>query len=215
MGDVLLQSLIAVGLISTLGLLVTRRLPMCIRWIGLQGVVLGLLPLFLSHEQLIVRVVIFVAISVLIKGVVFPWFLTRIVNKTSVTREQEALLGFPTMVFFGVLGLGVSFWLSGQGGIAEGFQSRLLMMTSYFLQFVGVLLIVSRRRAIMQVVGYLTLENGIYVFGSSLVVSIPFLVELGVLLDLFVAVFVMGFAVDRIRIEYASTDVTKLGKLKG
>ena len=78
----------------------------------------------------------------------------------------------------------------------------------------GFLVLTTRRKAITQVVGYLTLENGIFVFGLTLAEAIPFLVEIGVLLDLLVAIFVIGIVINRIHREFASLDVTRLDSLK-
>jgi hydrogenase-4 component E len=83
-----------------------------------------------------------------------------------------------------------------------------------FTMVVGLFLIVSRRQALMQVLGYLAMENGIYTFGVGLVQDTPMLVELGVLLDVFVAVFVMGIAIFHISREFDHIDTERLRTLK-
>ena len=87
--------------------------------------------------------------------------------------------------------------------------------SAIFTILVGLFLIVSRKKAISQVLGYLVMENGIYVLGIWMVVEIPMLVELGVLLDAFVAVFVMGIATYHISREFDHIDVDQLDSLKG
>lgn len=81
------------------------------------------------------------------------------------------------------------------------------------MMLVGFFLIVSRRIALSQVLGYLVLENGIYILGVALVHEQPFLVELGVLLDVFVGVFVMGIMMFHINREFDHIDVHRLAKL--
>src|SRR6266478_2020071 len=76
-------------------------------------------------------------------------------------------------------------------------------------------LLAAGNNALMQVIGYLVLENGIFVFGVITVVGTPLLVELGVLLDAFVGVFVMGIAIYHINREFGSIDVDRLSALKG
>ncbi len=78
----------------------------------------------------------------------------------------------------------------------------------------GFLMLTTRQKAIMQVLGYLVLENGIFLFGLLLLDAIPFLVEVGVLLDLFTAVFVMGIIIYHISREFASTSTEHLSELK-
>jgi hydrogenase-4 component E len=79
---------------------------------------------------------------------------------------------------------------------------------------IGLLVLVSRLKAITQVVGYLVLENGIFLFGLLLLEQMPVLVELGILLDLFVAVFIMGIVVHHIRREFDHMDTHLLDAVK-
>jgi len=81
--------------------------------------------------------------------------------------------------------------------------------------FTGLYLLIMRRKAVTQVLGYLVLENGIYLFGVAAVSEIPLLIEAGLLLDVFVAVFVMGIAIYQINREFNHIDTDKLNILKG
>ena len=90
-----------------------------------------------------------------------------------------------------------------------------MLEAAIFLVAIGLFLIVSRRNALMQVIGYLVIENGIFVFAVITVAETPLLVELGILLDAFVAVFVMGIAVFHITREFGTADVDLLTTLKG
>ena len=78
----------------------------------------------------------------------------------------------------------------------------------------GFLILTTRRKAITQVVGYLILENGIFIMGLTLLEAMPFLVEIGVLLDLFVGIFVMGIIINHINREFSSLDVARLSALR-
>jgi hydrogenase-4 component E len=88
--------------------------------------------------------------------------------------------------------------------------SGLLVPTAFFLILTGMFLIVARRQALTQALGYLVLENGIYAFGSLLAKSAPWLVELGVLLDVFAAVFIMGIIIFHIHREFDHIDTHRL-----
>ena len=89
------------------------------------------------------------------------------------------------------------------------------MPSALFTVLAGLFVIVARRTALMQVLGFLVLENGIYTFGVGRAGDMPFLVELGVLLDLFVAVFVMGITIYHINREFDHIDTDRLDSLKG
>jgi len=90
----------------------------------------------------------------------------------------------------------------------------LIPVAAMFTILTGLLLIVSRRKALTQVVGYLVMENGVYAFGAALAVDEPLLVELGVLLDVLVAVFVMGIAIYHISREFDHIDTDQLSALR-
>ena len=90
-----------------------------------------------------------------------------------------------------------------------------MLSPSIFLILIGLFLIISRKKALMQVIGYLVMENGIFLFGVITVVETPLLVELGMLLDAFVGVFVMGIAIFHINREFGSMDIDRLNALRG
>ena len=93
-------------------------------------------------------------------------------------------------------------------------QGSLILPSSFATVLTGCIVLTTRRKAITQVVGYLILENGIFIMGLALLDALPFLVEIGVLLDLFVAIFVMGIIIHHVSREFASTDAAELASLK-
>ena len=96
----------------------------------------------------------------------------------------------------------------------ENIASPWLVPVAFFSIFAGLFLIVSRKRAVNQVLGFLVLENGIYTFGVGVAARTPLLVEVGVLLDVFVAVFVMGITIFHINREFDHIDTDRLSTLK-
>jgi hydrogenase-4 component E len=114
----------------------------------------------------------------------------------------------------GVFMFALSFWLSGRLAYTNHPVSELGVSVSFATFFTGAFIIVSRMKAITQVIGYLVLENGIYLFGSVFLREQSFLVELAILLDVFVAVFVMGIAIFHISREFDHIDTQKMSELK-
>jgi hydrogenase-4 component E len=210
----LLSMIQAVGLLTCFALLATSRIGACIRWLSFQGIVFGLVPLIL-HDGLIPRAVLLSAANVVLKGVVFPLLLLRIRARADFNREVEPFVGYIASILFGILALALSVWLTSEMKPALARAPFAMLDSSIFLILVGLFLIISRRKALMQVIGYLVLENGIFLFGVITVVGTPLLVELGVLLDAFVGVFVMGIAVFHINREFGSMDVDRLTALRG
>jgi hydrogenase-4 component E len=209
-----LDTVHAVGLLTCFALLGTSRIGACIRWLCLQGVLFGMVPVIMQ-DGLTIREIFLAAANIGLKGIIFPWLLLRLRARADYNREVEPFIGFVPSILFGILALGLSAWLALQLKPALLQAPFVMLESSIFLIFIGLFLIISRRKALMQVIGYLVLENGIFVFGVITVVGTPMLVELGVLLDAFVAVFVMGIAIFHINREFGSMDIDQLTALRG
>ncbi|MCU0772336.1 MAG: hydrogenase [Verrucomicrobia bacterium] len=204
-----------IGLAMGLNLmaLASSRIPSIIRIEAAQGMVLGVLPLLLEGEPS--ALVIAVAAAVVgVKGFLIPSLLRRAMRAAHIDREAAPRLGFvPSLLLgaaatVGALALGLALPLMPE-------HARLLLVPGSFATIIcGLILLMSRTKAITQVCGFLMLENGIYLFGLLLLGSTPLLVEAGILLDLTVAVFVIGIIVDRIQRSFDSLDTRMLTELR-
>ena len=207
---------IMVALILTnLALLGTSTLASCIRILTIQGVALGLLPLAAGEPLLSWRVLFLTPAAIGLKGVVFPSLLMRALRQADVRREVEPFVGYIGSVLAGLVALAVSVWFGSRLPAPDAGVSRLVAPVAMFMILVGLFLIISRRKALTQVLGFVVLENGMYAFGVVMLREIPMIVEMGILLDAFVAVFVMGIAIYHISREFDHTDVDRLDSLKG
>ena len=212
----MLSDALMIALILTnLALLGSGRLGAWVRVVAAQGIMLGLLPLLAGHGASVTRIAILIVGGVVIRGIFFPYLLWRMLFSTDIRREVEPFVGYTMSLLYGVFAVAASIWLSSRLGLVRPALSLLTGPVAIFTILVGLFLIMSRKKAISQVLGYLVTENGIYVLGIWMVVEIPMLVELGVLLDAFVAVFVMGIATYHIRREFDHIDVDRLDSLKG
>ena len=203
-----------VGLVlSNLWLLGSSRMSACIRIVALQGILVSLVTLAAPLEGLTVHVLIMAAASGVLKTVVFPRLLARTLREVNVRREVEPFIGFTTSVLAGTAALGISIWIASRLPLPGPVRSSLVVPTALSTMLTGLLLILSRRKALSGVIGYIVLENGIYTFGVALALREPVIVELGVLLDVFVAVFVMGITIFNISREFAP-EADRLDSLK-
>jgi hydrogenase-4 component E len=203
-----------IGLAMGLNLLAlaSSRLPSVIRAAALQGMVLGILPLLLQHE--FDWMVSLVAVgTIAVKGFVIPHLLRRALRAANIDREVKPLIAFVPSLLLGAGATIGAVSLSGVLPLRPEQAGSLLVPGSFATVIAGFLMLVGRTKAISQVCGYLILENGIYLFGLLLINSTPLLVETGILLDLTVAVFVIGIIMDRIQKEFDSLDSSKLTTL--
>jgi hydrogenase-4 component E len=196
----------------------TSRLEACIKATAVQGAALALLPIlhFLQEPKSSLTHALLVGGSALaLKAIAIPWLLLRAMRATKVRREVEPFVSTHTSVLIAAGLVVISFVLPPVLALPLEQVAALYVPTAFATLLLGFLVIVSKRTAIMQVVGYLVIENGAFVFGQSVAAHLPFVVELGVLLDLLVGIFVMGIVIHRIGREFDHIDVEKLNLLKG
>jgi len=201
----------------SLGIVATSRLASCVQASALQGVALSLLPLALwggALDRHLVPVVLMSLGALAVKAVVIPILLSRAIREANVRREVEPFISLHFSVLVAAVLVGFSFWLATVLVLPRPAPSTLVVPVAFATLLVGFLVLVSRRQAVTQVVGYLMLENGVFIFGQTLVEEIPFAVELGILLDLLVGVFVMGIAIYHISREFDHIDTEQLSALK-
>ena len=194
-------------------LLGTSRLRTAINASALQGAMLGVLTIFV-HGQAATRPILVGAAAVAIKGLFIPAMLHRALREAAIRREIEPYISYLTSLFLGAVATGAAVLFADHLPLAPEHKGSLLIPASLATVLTGFLILSSRRKAITQVVGYLVLENGIFVMGLTLHDAMPYLVEIGVLLDLLVAIFVIGIVINHINREFASLDVTRLDTLK-
>jgi len=191
----------------------TSRLRAAINASALQGAFLGTLVV-LVHGGFAVRPILVGAAAIAIKGIIIPGLLHRALRDVAIRREIEPYVSFVTSLLLCAVATGAAVLFAGHLPLAPEHDGSLLIPASLATVLTGFLILTTRRKAITQVVGYLVLENGIFIMGVSLQEAMPSLVEVGVLLDLVVAIFVIGIVLNHINQEFASQDVDQLDKLK-
>lgn len=205
------QLLVLVMLINLL-MLGTSRLIFSIRAVAAQGVILGILPglihPFSGHLAGITAGII------LAKGIVIPYLISDAVRKAQIKREVEPFIGYVSTLLLGAVFTALSFAFAEKLPLAPEHKDLLFVPASIATLLTGFLLLTTRRKAISQVIGYLVLENGIFVFGLLLTEAMPVMVEAGALLDLLVGIFVMGIVINHISREFSSIDTSRLRALK-
>jgi hydrogenase-4 component E len=206
----LVNAILVCLLLTGFLLLASSRLTACIRAVAIQGVLLGLLAIGSQDGKLSVVGVLFPIVSAAVKGFLLPWLLLRAMRDVDTVREIEPLVSYNLSVMMGAIALAVSLWIGQHLPLPNQPTSLLLVPTAFFTCLVGFILLITRRKAITQVLGYLTLENGVYAFGSAVALDMPILVELGILLDVFVGVFVMGIAIFHISRQFDHIDTDRL-----
>ena len=209
----LLEALLIAARALNFVALAVSRIRGVINAVALQGIILGTFPLFIHHD-IGLRGALLVVVTISLKGFVIPSFLVRAMREANIQHEVRPIVNYMTSLLLGAVGTGLAMVFSNTLPLAPGQAKLLLVPASLSTVWTGFLLLTTRRKAIMQVLGYLLLENGIFMFGLLLLEAMPFLVEIGVLLDLFTAVFVMGIIIHHISREFSSISTEHLTELK-
>ena len=207
--DPLLILVLAINFFS----LGVSRIRAVITAVALQGIVLGVAPLFV-HPELGLRGIVLIAITIGLKGFVIPKFLVRAMREANIQHEDKPVVSYMGSLLLAAVGTGLALEFSSTLPLAKEHADLLVVPASLATVWAGSLMLMTRHKAIMQVLGYLLLENGIFLFGLLLLEAMPMMVELGVLLDLFTGVFVMGIIIHHLNKEFSSMSTEHLSALK-
>lgn len=211
------EILLTLFLLTNLLLAGTGRLPPAIRLVAAQGWFIGLLPLLLWNWADVgapgLRIWTVAVVNALVKGLALPALLLYAVRKVHAKREMEPLVSFRVSQLLVFLIVAASFAVGKLLHVHEAIASELAIPVAFATMGTGLFLICSRRKAVTQVLGFLVFENGISVFGAGILLEYGLVVELGILLDVFVLVFVLGIAIYQINRTFASLDTDKMNRL--
>jgi hydrogenase-4 component E len=213
MDQQLLDPLLIFALALNFFALGVSRIRAVISAVALQGILLGTLPLSV-HPDIGLRGMVLVFVTIGLKGFGIPALLVHAMREANIQQEVRPVVNYMTSLLLGAVGTGLAMVFSSTLPLATEHTDLLLVPASLATVWTGFLMLTTRQKAIMQVLGYLLLENGIFLFGLLLLEAMPFLVEVGVLLDLFTGVFVMAIIIHHISRELGSMSTEHLSELK-
>ena len=226
MSDLLLDPGLVIALLLNFYVLTVTNLKQVIYAVAIQGALLGLLyPLahtgFLSHESAAsvgllsgLRLFGLTATIVIVKGLVIPKFLLRAARLADVRSQVTSTVGPVLPLLLGGVATTLALVFAKSLPLAPQQASHLPIPAALATVMCGFLMLSTRREAMGQVLGYIVLENGIVIFGLLLIEAVPIMVELGIVLDLFVGVFVMGIIFNHVSRVFPEASVEHLSTLK-
>ncbi|VBB06771.1 membrane hydrogenase subunit component hydrogenase-4 e oxidoreductase precursor signal [Lucifera butyrica] len=208
------MNVLIIGLMFT-AFLLTRvtRIHTAVVIFLLQSVMIAIASVAVGMETGETHYYLAAFLTVLIKAGLIPYALFRIAGRLKKEREAGSLLNanasslaaaFTTVLAYGLIDRAL-----------PGVISRDALAAAVALVFIGLQVIMIRRQAILQIVGLNIMENGLYLVSLSVTQGLPLIIEMGIFLDVLVAVAVLGILTYRLKISYFSTDTTLLQKLKG
>lgn len=213
-GSNTMQLLIALILVSTFMILGSTRLYSCVRAFGIQSLLLACVAGTVAYSTGKDEIYIIAILTILFKSIVIPYFFIYIIREIKVKREIDLYVKIsPSLIIGGVLVV-ISYYLIRSINVISELSSFALS-ASMSLVSIGLFIMISRKKAIMQMLGILIMENGLFLGAISLTNGMPLLVELGIFFDVLIAVLIMGILIFRINKTFESIDTDMLKNLIG
>jgi hydrogenase-4 component E len=206
----------AAGMLVSAYLMVGQKaLFTTIRLYGLQSLLLAVVAATMAISESRHELFVTVALTVVLKTMLIPWFLMRTVDRIGIQREIEPFLNVPVSLLI-CLGLTVVGYR-----VSTGFEQGSQQVTHHLigvalsLLLIGMFLMATRKKAITQILALLTVENAVFLVAVGVTTGMPLVVEFGIAFDVILAVLVLGILVQRIVGRFESMDVSRLSNLKG
>jgi hydrogenase-4 component E len=206
--------LAALLLLIAFAMLTQRRILSLINLFALQGAVLALSTFVVAWSTNQHHLYWSAGLTLLLKVLLLPWLLHRLIRKLNVRWDVETMINIPTTMLVGIALVIFSFNLAAPiAQLSEGI-TRGLIGIALASVLLSLLMMLTRRKAVSQVVAFLSLENGLFFAATSATQGMPLVVELGIALDVLVATFIFGIFFFQIRETFDSLDITHMEKLK-
>ncbi len=189
----------------------SRRLVTLLVWQGVMLVASTALVAATAHQS---HLYYSAALTLLLKVGLLPWILLRLMRKLGIERDNEPLVNVPTLMLVGLVLVIFAFGLAQPVSALATTIIRRTLGIALAVVLLAFLMILARRKAFTQVIGFLALENGLFFAATSTTYGMPLVVELGIALDLLVGVFIFGVFFFQISEQFDSLDLQHLESLK-
>jgi hydrogenase-4 component E len=201
-------------LLVAFAMLSQRRVLSLVRLFAWQGAALAASTLVVAYTTAQPHLYISAAITIALKVIFIPWALHRLIDRLDVRWDVETLINIPTTMLVGIALVIFAFALATPISQMAGTLTRSTLGIALASVLLSFLMMIVRRKAIPQVIGFLALENGLFFAATSATYGMPLVVELGVALDVLVGTFIFGIFFFHIREQFESLDIRHMEKLK-
>ncbi len=205
--------LAALALFLSFVLLAQARLVAAIHAFAWQGVLVSAVTLVVALAGTAHHLYFSAALTLALKGLLIPWMLHRLVRRLSLSRHTETLRWPALVIMAAVLLVIFSYWLVEPMVAQDLAFTRNIVAVSLAVVLIGLLMMVFRQQAVAQVLGFMSMENGLFLAAVSATAGMPLVVELGVAFDVLVAMVLFGVFFFQIRESIDSLDVDRLNRL--
>ena len=201
-------------LLLAFAMLTQRRVLSLINLFALQGFVLALSTAVVAHSTGQSHLYYSALLTFALKVVLLPWILHRLIRALDVRWDVETLINIPATMLIGIALVIFAFNLAAPISQIAGTITRSTLGIAIASILLSFLMMITRRKALSQVIGFLAMENGLFFAATSATYGMPLVVELGVALDVLVGTFIFGIFFFHIREQFDSLDIRHMETLR-
>lgn len=210
----LLDLLASILLLISFAMLSRRRTQRLINLFAWQGVVLFTSTCLVAYGSGQRELYYSAALTLILKVIVLPWIFFRLVRDLGAQWDNEPLVNIPTTMLVGLVLVIFAFGLAQPISLMASTITRNTLGIALAVILLSFLMMITRRKAVTQVIGFLAMENGLFFAATCATYGMPMVIELGIALDLLVGVFILGLFFFQIREQFDSLDLRHLETLK-
>ena len=210
----LINLLAALLLLIAFAMITQRRILSLVNLFAMQGFVLAMSTFVVAYSTDQRHLYFSAVLTLAIKVMLLPWLLHRLMRKLNVQWDVETLINIPSTLLVGIVLVIFAFNLASPISHMAGTILRSTLGIALASVLLSFLMMITRRKAIPQVIGFLAMENGLFFAATSATYGMPMVVELGIALDVLVGMFIFGIFFFQIRERFDSLDLRHMEKLK-
>jgi hydrogenase-4 component E len=210
----LINVMAALLLLIAFAMLSQRRILSLIYLYAWQGVVLAANSVIVGYSSDQAHLYYSALLTFVLKAIVLPWILHRLIIRLNIRWDVETLINIPTTMLVGIALVVFAFNLALPITQLAGTITRSTLGIAIAVVLLSLLMMITRRKAVPQVIGFLALENGLFFAATSATYGMPLAIELGIALDLLVGVLILGIFFFQVREAFDSLDLRHMEKLK-
>ena len=208
----MLHVLLIIFLISLFYLAIANRMSTYVNMLALQGILLFFVAFLELKNINTINLILILLETIIFKSVAVPVFLNYVLKRNHITREAEPYV--PNFVSLIITTIIVVTTIILSNTMEEGNLDKIFFVVALSTLFTGLYFIASRRKIITHVMGYLIIENGVFILSLAVGNEMPMLVNLGIMLDIFASVLILGVFLNKIGDVFKDIDVNQLTNLK-
>jgi len=210
----IINFLASIMLLLSFAMLSQRRILSLIHLYTLQGLTLVSANLVLGFVTADIHLYVSAALTLLLKVGLIPWILYRLVQRLNVKTDVEPLLNIPATLLVGIVLVIIAFNVASPISQFSSSVARGTLGIALACVLLSFMMMITRAKAIPQVIGFLSMENGLFFAAAAATNGMPMIVELGIGLDVLVGILILGVFMFQIREQFDTLDIRHLEKLK-